>query len=78
MQEKLNHFLADSSLFGRAMFKKILLATLIVIIGLWGAGYNVTGLTGQILHTADETAGKFSGKSKLDDGNWGEGTQPVS
>jgi len=54
------------------MFKKLLLATLIVIIGLWGAGYNVTGIKDRILSVADDQAGMLSGRSKLDDGNWGD------
>ncbi len=54
------------------MFKKLLLATLIVIIGLWGAGYNVTGIKDRILNVADDQAGMLSGRSQLDDDNWGD------
>jgi len=68
----LNFFLAKLTLSFLAMFKKLLLATLIVIIGLWGAGYNVTGIKDRILSVADDQAGMLSGRSKLDDGNWGD------
>ncbi len=53
------------------MFKKLLLATLIVILGLWGAGYDVFGFKDDLVKTADQQAGKFSGQSTLSDDNWG-------
>ena len=68
----LNFLLAAITLCSLAMFKKLLLATLIVIIGLWGAGYNVTGIKDRILNVADDQAGMLSGRSQLDDDNWGD------
>ncbi|MEP5936822.1 MAG: hypothetical protein ABJ239_00710 [Erythrobacter sp.] len=60
------------------MFKKILLATLIVILGLWGAGYDVPGMKDRVLNIADDQAEMLSGQSQMNDDNWGDGTGPVS
>ena len=48
------------------MFKKLLLATLIVIIGLWGAGYDVTSVKDGLQNLADESAQTATGGSRLD------------
>ena len=53
------------------MFKKLLLATLIVIIGLWGAGYDVTAVKDDIQSLTDRQAQKASGRSALDKSDWG-------
>lgn len=53
------------------MFKKLLLATLIVMIGLWGAGYNVTSVKDGIKGAADRQAGNMSGRNDRDDSGWG-------
>lgn len=55
------------------MFKKLLLATLIVIIGLWGAGYNVMEVKHDIQSLADRQARTVSGQSGLDRSDWGPG-----
>src|SRR3546814_6473000 len=48
------------------MFKKLLLATLIVIIGLWGAGYDVTSVKDSLQHLADEGAQTATAGTGLD------------
>jgi len=53
------------------MFKKLLLATLIVMIGLWGAGYDVTAMKDDIQHLAGQQARKVSGQTGLDHSDWG-------
>ncbi|MGQ7829989.1 hypothetical protein [Altererythrobacter sp. Z27] len=53
------------------MFKKLLLATLIVIIGLWGAGYDVMAIKDDILGAANKQAGNMSGRTQIEGGDWG-------
>lgn len=55
------------------MFKKLLLATLIVIIGLWGAGYDVTSVKDDLQHLADESAQTATAGAGLDKSDWGPG-----
>ncbi|RGP41547.1 hypothetical protein BPTFM16_01854 [Altererythrobacter insulae] len=55
------------------MFKKLLLATLIVVIGLYGAGYDVIGAKDDILAAADKQAGAMTARERNDGGDWGEG-----
>ena len=53
------------------MFKKLLLATLIMIIGLWGAGYDVAGMKDDIWNAANKQAGAMTGRARIEDGDWG-------
>lgn len=53
------------------MFKKLLLATLIVIIGLWGAGYDVASMKDDIWAAANKQAGAMTGRAQMEDGDWG-------
>lgn len=52
------------------MFKKLLLATLIVIIGLYGAGYDVMGAKDDILGAANKQAGAMTGRERNEQGDW--------
>ncbi|TWJ09234.1 hypothetical protein [Altererythrobacter ishigakiensis] len=53
------------------MFKKLLLATLIVVIGLYGAGYDVMGAKDDIIAAADKQAGAMSPRKQDERGDWG-------
>ena len=53
------------------MFKKILLATLIVITGMWGAGYDVAGMKDDIWNAANKQAGSMTGRAQIEGGDWG-------
>ena len=53
------------------MFKKLLLVTLIVVIGLYGAGYDVMGVKDDILGVADKQAGAMTGRQRSEQGDWG-------
>lgn len=57
------------------MFKKLLLATLIVIIGLWGAGYDVTSVKDDLRHLANESAQTATAGAGLDKSDWGPDTK---
>ncbi|MFZ9395341.1 MAG: hypothetical protein ACO25F_04665 [Erythrobacter sp.] len=54
------------------MFKKLLLATLIVIIGMWAAGYDVAAMKDKYWSAANKQAGQMSGRAMMDDSDWGE------
>jgi hypothetical protein len=54
------------------MFKKLLLATLIVVIGLYGAGYDVMGAKDDILGAANKQAGAMTGRERNEQGDWGK------
>jgi hypothetical protein len=71
-----NEILANDGVVFLAMFKKLLLATLIVIIGLWGAGVDVASIKDNLLINADRQAGKFSGQSKFSNDNWSDEAKP--
>ena len=66
-----NQLLALFCDFLRSMFKKLLLATIIVMLGLWGAGYDVTSANVDIKSAADKQAGNMSGRNALDKSDWG-------
>jgi len=53
------------------MFKKLLLATIIVMIGLWGAGYDVTSVKDELQGAASKSASAATGQS---DSDWGPDT----
>jgi len=53
------------------MFKKLLLASLIVVIGLYGAGYDVMGAKDDILGAANKQAGAMTGRERTEQGDWG-------
>lgn len=67
----INLLLALIAVFLSAMFKKLLLATLIVIIGLWGAGYDVAGVKDDIWDAANKQAGAMTGRARIEGGDWG-------
>lgn len=69
----INALLAQTVEDRAVMFKKLLLATLIVIIGLWGAGYDVTAVKDDLQHLATENAQTASGQNALDRSDWGPG-----
>ena len=53
------------------MFKKLLLASLIVVIGLYGAGYDVMGAKDDIIGAANKQAEAMS-PGKVDErADWG-------
>ena len=54
------------------MFKKLLLATLIVVIGLYGAGYDVIGAKDDILAAADKQAGAMTARERNESSDWGD------
>ena len=54
------------------MFKKLLLATLIVVIGMWGAGYDIWAIKDRILNTASKQAGGMTGRDHIEGGGWGD------
>lgn len=70
-RKALNLLLAPQAIFLLAMFKKLLLATLIVFVGLWGAGYDVWAIKDGILGLADKNAGNMSGRNQIEGGDWG-------
>lgn len=53
------------------MFKNLLLATLIVIIGLWGAGYDMAAIKDDIWAAANKQASALSGRAHSEDSDWG-------
>lgn len=67
----LNPLLAAPAIFLRTMFKKLLLATLIVIIGMWGAGYDVWAIKDKVINAADEQAGAMTARDHFEGGGWG-------
>ena len=72
IRPQINLLLALVAVFWRIMFKKILLATLIVIIGLWGAGYDVAGMKDNIWEAANKQAGAMAGRARIEGGDWGD------
>jgi len=54
------------------MFKKLLLATLIVVIGMWGAGYDVAGIKDDIWNAANKQAGAMTGRAHMEGSDWGD------
>lgn len=70
-RKQLNLLLGAEAIFLLTMFKKLLLATLIVFIGMWGAGYDVWAIKDAILSAADTNAGNMSGRNQIEGGDWG-------
>ena len=68
---RLNPWLGSFTVFFEAMFKKLLLASLIVVIGLYGAGYDVMGAKDDILGAANKQAGAMTGRERNEAGDWG-------
>jgi len=52
------------------MFKKILLATSVVVLGLWAMGYDLASFKRDIMGVADNSAGNLSGRNTLQDDGW--------
>jgi len=52
------------------MFKKILLASGLLVFGLWAAGYDLATLKRDIMGAADNSAGTMSGRNTLEDDGW--------
>lgn len=52
------------------MFKKLLLATLIVFIGMWGAGYDMVAIKDDIWDAANKQAGAMSGRAQIENSDW--------
>ncbi|MBT8389355.1 MAG: hypothetical protein HKP43_00720 [Altererythrobacter sp.] len=53
------------------MFKKLLLASLIVVIGLYGAGYDVMGAKDDIIGAANKQAEAMSPRQADERSDWG-------
>ena len=70
-RKTLNLSLGAEPIFLLTMFKRLLLATLIVFIGMWGAGYDVWAIKDTILSAADKNAGNMSGRNQIEGGDWG-------
>jgi|GEM_PF-1427328 len=66
-----NLLLGAEAIFLLTMFKKLLLATLIVFIGMWSAGYDVWAIKDTILSAADTNASNMSGRNQIEGGDWG-------
>lgn len=71
MRLRLNPLLAVNAILSVVMFKKMLLATLIVVIGMWAAGYDVAGMKDKYWSVANKQAGQMSGRANMDDSDWG-------
>jgi hypothetical protein len=52
------------------MFKKLLLASLIVVIGLYGAGYDVMGAKDDIIGAANKQAEAMSPRKVDEKADW--------
>jgi hypothetical protein len=74
IKARFNPMLAMGPVFLRVMFKKLLLATLIDIIGMWGAGYDVAAMKDDIWHAANKQAGALSARARMENSDWGENT----
>lgn len=70
-RKSLNPLLAASEIFLLTMFKKLLLATMLVLLGMWGAGYDVWAIKDDIMSVADNNAGNMSGRNQMQGGGWG-------
>ncbi|QIG54474.1 hypothetical protein G6N82_10210 [Altererythrobacter sp. BO-6] len=53
------------------MFKKLLLLTLIFIVGMWSAGYDIVEIKDNLMRATDSQAGAMTGNSAPDNGGWG-------
>lgn len=53
------------------MFKKLLLAVLLMGIGLWGAGYDLVAIKNHVWQMANSQAAEMTGRSRIDDSDWG-------
>ena len=69
-KNKLNHLLNEPRVYFAAMFKKILLASGLLVFGLWAAGYDLATLKRDIMGAADNSAGTMSGRNTLEDDGW--------
>lgn len=67
----LNLMLGLATLSFPPMLKKLLLASLIVMIGMWGAGYDLAAMKDDIWNVANKQAGAMSGRAQMDDSDWG-------
>lgn len=53
------------------MFKKLLLLTLIFIVGMWSAGYDIVEIKDNLMRATDNQTGAMTGNSAPDNGGWG-------
>ncbi|WP_394730589.1 hypothetical protein [Altererythrobacter sp. GH1-8] len=52
------------------MFKKFLLLSILVVGGLWLAGYDMERISNMISGAGQSSAGKMSGRDVLEDNRW--------